>query len=226
MRSFSMMFCLLLAMTSPAFGASNTGATQDAQALRIQSVTVRETTPDAEAIAKVRALYATPRLAPVADGLTGAPIWDIIVDNRPTIHTESHQASALPPSVQDWSRMMNWQGPMMKSYVIEARNFLGLKVVSIDYVVSGYYGGNLDGKGAYLANVTILPLKVWVAFGYSLNSRVEAGAPINVASQDAPVAGLPLDLVYSIGTILSRTEYRLMYFVTGDGQVQPRQVSR
>lgn len=212
MKSSSMLFCLLLALAPTAFAASNDD-------LRIKSVTVRETTPDAETIAKVRAFYSAPRLAP---NLTGSPIWDIIVDNKPTIHTESHQVSALPPTVQDWSRMMNWQGPMMKSYAIEARNFIGLRVVSIEYVVSGYYGGSLDGKDSYLANVTILPTKVWVGFGYSLNSRVEAGAPINVATHDAPVAGIPLDLVYSIGTIFSRTESRVMYFVTGDGQIRTR----
>lgn len=215
MRSFNMMFALLLAFASPAFASSNTNS-----ALRIKSITVHETTPDAETVAKIRALYSAHHLAP---NLTSTPIWDIIVDNKPTIHTESHQVSALPPQVQDWSRMMNWQGPMMKSYVIEAHNFLGLKVVSIEYVVSGYFGGNLDGRGAYLANVTVLPTKVWVGFGYSLNSRVEAGAPINVASSADPVAGLPLDLVYSFGSIFGRTEYRVMYFVTGDGQVKNRQ---
>lgn len=191
------------------------GAATDArQVPPIAEVTVREiqTTPETrERLARA--------MSGSSEAFNGGLIWDLVVKSKPVVQTSAMRVSALPVADQDWAKLDGWKGPVMKTYLLEARNILGLKSISFEYAVSAFYGGSLNGVGAYLANVTILPIKASALWGYSLDARVEAGTPINVGTGRDPVAAIPLDLVYSVGGLLSRTETRLMYVVTGDGQV-------
>lgn len=149
----------------------------------------------------------------------GEKIWQLIEKNRPVANVKSQRVSVLPIAQQDWQQMESWQAPMVKSYVIEAKNLFGVTCVQQTYALAFNYGGKYQGKGAYLANATIIPSQVNVLWGYTLNSSVEVGQAVNVSSKDNPIPGIDLQMGWSIETTFKHAEQHTSYFVRGDGQI-------
>ena len=149
----------------------------------------------------------------------GQRVWQIVVDNRPVVNVATQRVSVLPKSSPDWAQMSNWQGPVARTYVLEARNLYGATVVKHAYTVAFNYGGKLGGKGAFLANATIIPASTDVWWGYNLNSQVNVGQVVNTGSLDNPTPGINLELQYAISTIFKHNEGRDNFFVRGDGSV-------
>jgi hypothetical protein len=80
------------------------------------------------------------------------------------------------------------------------------------------YGGNVEGKGRYLAHVTAVPLNVSVFWGYVFNSEIQIPNIVNVGSHENPVAGMEVLLKWQVKSILKHTEGSKSFFVQGDGK--------
>jgi hypothetical protein len=151
----------------------------------------------------------------------GKKVWEIVVANKPVVNVSTQKVSVLPQAQTDWRRMSNWNPrPFAKTYVIEARNGFGASVIKHSYTVAFNYGGKYNGKGAFLANATIIPSKVEVAWGYKLNSKVVVGDAINTGDLDAPIPAINLELQYSIDTVLKHGSGRDNFMVRGNGEVR------
>ena len=149
----------------------------------------------------------------------GEKIWQIISANRPVANVSSQRVAVLPVDQQNWAQMDSWKGPALSTYTLTAKNLFGTQVFSETYTVAFNYGGSYNGKGSYLANVTIIPQKIVVVWGYTLDSSVEVGQTINVGTKDNPVPGLSMDLKYGIGNIFKRMDGHDAFFVKGTGDV-------
>ena len=147
----------------------------------------------------------------------GKKVWEIVVKNEPVLNASSRTVSILPQSQPNWAQMENWKAPVARSYKITARNGFGIDAVSHTYTVVYNYGGQLNGKGAFLANATIIPTQVSVAWAYTLNSGVEVGQIVNTGTAENPIPGVSLDLKYSISTILKKGQGVDSFFVRGNG---------
>ena len=148
----------------------------------------------------------------------GEKIWQIVVAGRPVANVQNIRVSVLPVVQADWASMEHWQGPTVLSYSVVAHNLLGMEVVRVDYRVIYNYAGQLAGKGAYLANLTIQPTTVSVLWGYQLDVSVEAASVVNTATAASPVPGLEMQLTCLIGTLVKHTESRTSFFVKGTGE--------
>ncbi len=154
----------------------------------------------------------------------GEKVWDVVVANRPVLSVQTARVSVLPNEKGAWAQMSGWRGPAVTSYRIQAINGFGAVVVDQKYTVSYNYGGQLNGKGRYLANVTIIPTMIDVSWGYTLNSRVEVGEILNTGTVESPVPAVDLELNYETKTILNDSQRAQSFFVKGDGSL--RQVSK
>jgi hypothetical protein len=149
----------------------------------------------------------------------GDKAWQVVMANKPVSNVTTKRVSVLPQSQQDWTGMDSWQGPAHKTYVVEAKNLYGISVVSHVYTLAFNYGGKINGKGQFLANATIIPSNVQVAWGYTLNSGVDVGETLNMGAKDSPTPGVDLQLSWTVDTFLKHIEARDDFFVRGDGQV-------
>ncbi|RYZ67521.1 MAG: hypothetical protein EOP05_17630 [Proteobacteria bacterium] len=147
----------------------------------------------------------------------GKKAWEIVVANEPVLNASSKTVSVLPAAQPNWAQMSNWKAPVARSYTIIARNGFGVDAISHTYTVVYNYGGQLNGKGAFLANATIIPSKVSVSWGYTLNSSVEVGQIVNTGTVENPVPGVALNLKYGMKTILKKSEGIDSFFVRGNG---------
>ncbi len=148
----------------------------------------------------------------------GRELWQFIGDNRPVVNIRTDRATALPKGVLHASELEGWLGPALKTYEISIENGYGLEVIDFIFRVNYTYNGSYGGQGQYLANVTIIPALVDVAWGYTFNARVAIPSVLNVGSKAAPVAGVEIQIRYSVDTVLKHYEQTYDFFVRGDGQ--------
>lgn len=147
----------------------------------------------------------------------GTKIWDVIKNNQAVVNVQTQTVSVLPLAFSDWRLMETWKGPMAKSYTISAKNLYGKTVISHTYTVAFHYGGSSEGRGQFLANATILPTNVDVSWGFTLNSNVKVGEPLNTGTTQNPVPGVDLGLEWSMSSVFKKTQGVDQFFVRGDG---------
>jgi hypothetical protein len=152
--------------------------------------------------------------------MLGSKLWDLIQAGRPSLSVKTQRVTVVPNVAGDWTAMSDWQGPYAQTYVIEAKNYLGMSVIKQVYTIAFNYGGKFNGQGQFLANATIIPVDMRVGWGFNLDSSVEFGEPVNTGSMVEPRAGLELQIVWKMGSIFSRREGRDSFFVRGDGTSQ------
>jgi len=150
----------------------------------------------------------------------GEQLWKIVEAGKPSAHIVSNSVSALPKENPDWTQMSYWQGPLIKSYHLEAVNNLGFKVVSMDYKVMGYYGGKWKDKGQYLLNLTVITDNASVAWGYDLRATAELQDLVNTADENNPVPGCTLQMKWRIDSFFKHDEGSHSIFVKGDGTLR------
>ncbi|MBI3549959.1 MAG: hypothetical protein HY078_13055 [Elusimicrobia bacterium] len=149
-------------------------------------------------------------------------VWDIIKANAPVVDITRHYANAMPEGAT-WTRMAGWKPPEGKDYSFKATNKFGGSVVEVKYQVLRTYGGGYVGtdgvkRGKYLTGVTIQPLNVYVAWGYRFSMKASVPDVINVSetTQD-PIAGMTVNVLWTIDTPLQHQEGTGVYYVQGDG---------
>lgn len=148
----------------------------------------------------------------------GKELWQFIVDNKPVVNIRTDRATALPKGVTHASELEGWMGPTLKTYQMSFENAYGYEVIDFKFRVNYTYNGSYEGQGQYLANVTIIPALVDVAWGYTFNARVAIPSVLNVGSKTAPVAGIEIQIRYSVDTVMKHYEETHDFFVRGDGQ--------
>jgi hypothetical protein len=147
----------------------------------------------------------------------GKALWEIIQAGKATVDLKTDFANALPEGLKTASALHNWQDPIFKSFRFKFNNVLGLRVVQFNYKVSYTPGGRYNGKGHYLANVTVLPSKIKVKWGYKLFADVIVPKVTNVGSNEDPIAGMQLLLHWKILSIFTHEENTKAFYIRGDG---------
>lgn len=150
----------------------------------------------------------------------GKKAWEVVVKNQPVLNVSTQRVSVLPQEQPNWGKMENWKAPAARSYTISAKNGYGAETIKHTYTVAYNYGGQVNGKGAFLANATIIPTQVDVAWGYTLNSNVEVGQILNMGTVDNPTPGVDLQLKYSMKTLLKKSQGVDSFFVGGNGSLK------
>lgn len=192
-------------------------------------VTVTEVVPTAEEIASG---YLLPNPAPNAfieelGGLDlntmvllGQRVIELVKAGAPVVNIKRDTVSVVPAGLQDWQLLAGWHAPVTKVYNVQVKNLFGMNVVDMRLKVSGMWGGNVNGKGQYLANVLVVPVSTTVLWGWTMDLWTENREPVNNGTLEAPRAGLGFDVRYKIVSPLAELNGTQDYFITGNGQIQ------
>lgn len=149
-------------------------------------------------------------------------IWTIVEANKPVVTVQSAtSATALPAaSENDWTAIGGWKPERNITYVTAFKNMYGMTTVYLEYQVKVVYGGNVKGKGLYIASARIVPVKLRVLWGYKVDVTVSAPTVFNVRTPENPIAAIQLNVIYDIKTILNEDYQTDTYQVQGDGLIQ------
>lgn len=149
---------------------------------------------------------------------TGKFIWEIIKENKPTLNVSKQSASALPDDLS-WTEMQCWNLPASKTYEILYSNGFGVQVVAFQFQIQYTYGGHYKGVGRYLNQVTILPKHIDVLWGYNFDAQITTPSIVNINTSDFPVAGMELQVDWTISTLVKKSRQVMSFFVTGEGDL-------
>ncbi len=147
----------------------------------------------------------------------GKKIWQVIVDGKPVVNSNTSRANALPQGAKSWLQLANWSDPEAHRYDITYKNMYGAAVVKYAFLVTYSYGGSVNGKGKYLSEVGFTNSELSVAWMYNFNATSEVVRVVNVGTVDEPIAGMELNLNWTIKTPLQEQQSTSSYYVRGDG---------
>lgn len=149
----------------------------------------------------------------------GLKLWSLVQANRPVSSFQGETANALPTGVGRWDQLAGWQIPRSRIYRLAYQNLYGMTVVDFTYRVLFSYGGSAAGRGAYLAQIKVLPADLSVAWGYTFAAKGAVPSVLNTGTELNPVAGAEIQVNWSVDTVLKHTEGTSSYFARGDGQL-------
>ena len=148
----------------------------------------------------------------------GQQLWQIVKDGAPVVNFNSFSSSAIPQAAACPFAMAGWSIPQSKTYKLSYKNLFGSEVVSFTYKLIYSYGGTFEGRGAYLANVSVHPADIYASWGQNFNASVSIANVINVGTAADPVAGMQVILEWSVGNVINKFTSQRIYFVDGRGQ--------
>lgn len=147
----------------------------------------------------------------------GDKIWKIIERNKPVVNLSSQHVDLLPDGARSWNQLQGWKTPQSRVYQTLYKNAYGMNVVEFNYRVIFTPGGNVNGKGQYLARVEIEPAVVNVAWGYKFSAQGEVFNPTNAGTRQSPIAAMELRLNWQVNTVLRHMQESTRFYVRGDG---------
>ncbi len=155
----------------------------------------------------------------------GKEIYKIVEAGKPVINTKYSPISVLPLETEFGKnitpmKLSHWNAPKFTKFKVTYKNGYGVEVVCFTYNVNMSYGGQFQGKGAYITNAQIVPENVTVAWGYTFNAQTTLVGLTNLGTVEAPVAGATLQLSFSVSTVLKEDRNNLTIFIAGDGTIQ------
>ncbi len=149
----------------------------------------------------------------------GKEIWQIVKDGAPVVNFKSESASVIPQGALCPFYMSSWSLPLVKTFELNYKNKFGMEMIYFTYKVIYSYGGSYQGKGAYLANVSIHPKDIRLKWGQSFDASVKIASALNIGTQENPIAGLEISLDWVIQNPIMNTQSNRTYFVDGLGNL-------
>jgi hypothetical protein len=159
----------------------------------------------------------------------GQQVWQIVQDskildgnNTPGVDINGTRAtaSAVPEGLANWTSMEGWTPSKATRYSFKMHDPLHIPFLQYDYSLSFLHGGSLDGVGHYLAEVRLVPEKIWLNFGAGkLNAEVEIRNVVNAGSKSDPVAGMEVVHRFTQKNFFQENVHTEVYFIKGTGEV-------
>jgi hypothetical protein len=147
----------------------------------------------------------------------GEKIWQIIEKNRPVVTQNYATVSAVPAGIKTWDELGGWSETVTRTFKIVYTNLYRQKVAEFEYRVAYSFGGNYEGKGKYLSQVTIEPKILNVGWGYKFNANGVVANVKNVGTKDAPVASMDLVMNWSVDSVMKHMQESVRFQLNGDG---------
>jgi hypothetical protein len=147
----------------------------------------------------------------------GKEVWTIVESNKPVVNVSTTTANALPEGVRGWQDLAGWDMPRSQAYQVSYENGFGMDVVDFKFRVIYTSGGNVNGVGRYLTNVTIVPDDVSVSWGYTFNASNSVVGLTNAGTSADPMAAMQLQLTWSVDTVIKHDGSNASFYVRGDG---------
>ncbi|MEA3306336.1 MAG: hypothetical protein U9Q34_00950, partial [Elusimicrobiota bacterium] len=149
-------------------------------------------------------------------------IFNIIAKNKPVVNTNISYANAVPYGTSHWTQLQNWSKPSTKKYAFSLKNGFGKEVVKVIYQVHWTHSGNFNGVGKFLTGVTVEPIRIDAAWGYTvdLTAQVPDSTIANVGTSEDPIASMQVQLNWKISTVLKVINDKAIYYIQGDGHMQ------
>lgn len=149
----------------------------------------------------------------------GQKVWNVVEKGRPIQNYSRMTGSALPQRALSWTQLQNWSRPTSRVYSVSYKNLYGMEVVKLVYRVIMVYGGDVGGVGRYIGYTTVEPVSVYTAYMFTFNAKVSVQSVYNMGSSHNPVAGMLLNISWTVETVLQKSSESRTYALDGNGGI-------
>lgn len=150
----------------------------------------------------------------------GVFVWSLVERSKPTMRVSTSRAHGLPAGIRCWTDLEEWKIPKSFVYSVEQKSKVGKEIIKFTFRISYVYGGHFNGKGKYLANVTVSPVDLKVGWATDFASEVHIPSVFNVGTKIDPMAAMQIYVYWSMGKTTQMRQKSLLFHVTGDGKIQ------
>ena len=114
--------------------------------------------------------------------------------------------------------MENWKDAPLRAYRLTVKGVTKLMTAfSYTYTVGYQYGGQVEGKGAFIGNLSIFPSDAKCGMTWACGVDVVVGKPLNYGTKDSPIVGVDMSLNYNlVGKFIAKAGGD-QFSVRGDG---------
>jgi hypothetical protein len=150
----------------------------------------------------------------------GEEIYSIVTHGKPNITTKYDPISVVPKEggqPVDPMDMEMWQMPTKRTFSLNYKNKLGMKVVEFKFHVMWSYGGSYNGRGAYITGAQIIPAAS-VKWGFDFTATMKLGGIQNSGKKDNPIATASLILEHTVSNILNARSMSHIFIIDGKGR--------
>ncbi|NBT57898.1 hypothetical protein EBT16_03840 [bacterium] len=145
----------------------------------------------------------------------GKKVWTVIENGRPVVNVDTQYANALPAGVRAQD-LENFSALQFRSFRRYGVNLYGATVYDVTYTLVHRFGGQFEGRGAYVESATVLPQNVQVLWGYNVNFAVENVSTVNLGTKENPIASVALETSLTVKTVLQEIRIKNIYEFRGD----------
>lgn len=145
----------------------------------------------------------------------GKKVWNVIENGRPVLNVETEYANALPAGVRA-ENLEKFSSLQFRSFRHYGVNLYGVTVYDVTYTLAHRYGGQFDGRGAYIESATVLPQNVHVLWGYNVNFKVANVSTVNLGTTENPIASIAMETGLKIKTVVQEIQIRNLHEFRGD----------
>ena len=149
----------------------------------------------------------------------GQKIWNVVEKGKPVANYSSASANALPENATRWNQLENWNNPKSKVFSVVYKNAYGIEVIRFTYRIMLLYGGSAGGVGKYIGYANVEPLEMTTAYMYTFNAKAEVKAVYNMGTKQNPLAGMILNINWTVETVLKKSTMTYTYTLDGLGNI-------
>jgi hypothetical protein len=150
----------------------------------------------------------------------GKPTWPLIVANRAAEPVPGGYADAIPHDLDGYRALTNWRRPEIRYFQLKARNVAGQLVADASIALIYVWGGSYQARGQFLARSTVVPLRVDVQPGFTLNAALAVPSVYNAGNEELPVAAMNFLLDWTVESALSKKRGMTGFLLRGDGSAE------
>lgn len=149
----------------------------------------------------------------------GQKIWNVVEKGRPVANYSSVSANALPENATRWDQLESWNIPKSKVVNVVYKNVYGIEVIRFTYRIILLYGGSVGGVGKYIGYANVEPLEMTTAYMYTFNVKAAVEAVYNMGTKNNPLAGMLLNISWTVDTVLKKSTMTHTYALDGLGNI-------
>jgi len=150
----------------------------------------------------------------------GTKIWNVLEKGKPASNYLQKRATAVPQNITSWQQLEGWSNPKSKYYEISYKNVYGIEVAKLVYKIIYLTGGQYKGSGRYIGYVSVEPQEFKTAYLYSFNVQAAVESVYNKGTSQNPIAGMIINIQWTISTMLKKETQSYSYHIDGTGQFQ------
>lgn len=150
----------------------------------------------------------------------GQKIWSVVEKGKPVANYSSASANALPENASRWDQLESWNAPKSKIISVVYKNVYGIEVIRFTYRIILLYGGSVGGVGKYIGYANVEPLEMTTAYMYTFNVKASVDSVYNMGTKRNPVAGMILNINWTVETVLKKSTMTHTYSLDGHGNIK------